>query len=53
VRRVAAWRAYEALVEADGILSGMIFLRVVIPLQVFDVRVIFSENRFPLFGITR
>jgi hypothetical protein len=31
----------------------MIFLRVIIPLYVFGLRVIFSENRFPLFGITR
>jgi hypothetical protein len=34
-------------------LSGMISLRVIIPLSVFVLRVIFSENRFPLFGITR
>jgi len=31
----------------------MISLRVVIPLYVLVLRVIFSENRFPLFGITR
>jgi hypothetical protein len=33
--------------------SGMISLRVIIPLQVLALRVIFSENRYPLFGITR
>jgi hypothetical protein len=33
--------------------SGMILLRVIIPLQVLALRVILSENRFPLFGITR
>jgi hypothetical protein len=41
--------------------SGMISLRVIIPLQVFGLRVIFSKNRFPpriksgagFFGITR
>jgi hypothetical protein len=31
----------------------MIFLRTIIPLQLVVLRVIFSENRFPLFGITR
>jgi hypothetical protein len=31
----------------------MISLPVIIPLYVFVLRVIFSENRFPLFGITR
>jgi hypothetical protein len=31
----------------------MIFLRIIIPLRVLVLRVIFSENRFPLFGITR
>jgi hypothetical protein len=35
--------------------SGMISLRVIIIilLQVLALRVIFSENRYPLFGITR
>src|SRR5262249_28119327 len=33
--------------------SGMLSLRVIIPLQVPVSRVIFSENRLPLFGITR
>jgi len=31
----------------------MISLRVIIPLYVLILRVIFSENGFPLFGITR
>jgi hypothetical protein len=31
----------------------MIFLRVIIPRQVLVLRVIFSEKRLPLFGITR
>jgi hypothetical protein len=30
----------------------MAFLRIAIPLQLIGLRVIFSENRFPLFGIT-
>src|SRR5262249_42301069 len=33
--------------------SGMISPRVIIPLQVLALRVIFAENRYPLFGITR
>ena len=31
----------------------MTFVRIVIPLQLFYWRMIFSENRFPLFGIMR
>jgi hypothetical protein len=33
--------------------SVMTFLRIVIPLQLFVLRMIFSENRYPLFGIMR
>ena len=33
--------------------SGMTFLRIVIPLYLFDLRMIFSENRYPLFRIMR
>jgi len=29
----------------------MTFLRIVIPLYLFDLSMIFSENRYPLFGI--
>jgi len=31
----------------------MTFLRNVIPLYLFDLRMIFSENRYPLFRIMR
>jgi hypothetical protein len=53
VRRVAAWRAYGALVEADGIFERDDFSSSRRPAPSFCVRVISSENRFPLFGITR
>src|SRR5262245_2409982 len=45
----AGWRAGKLAAPT----SAMTFLRIVIPLQVFVLRVISSENRFPLFGITR
>jgi hypothetical protein len=45
------WKSTRRL--QPGGWSGMIFPQVSIPLQGFALRVIFSENRFPLFGITR
>jgi hypothetical protein len=45
----AGWRPGKLAARS----SAMTFLRIVIPLQVFVLRVIFAENRFPLFGITR
>jgi len=30
---------------------GVTFLRIVIPLYLFDLSMIFSENRYPLFRI--
>jgi hypothetical protein len=50
-----AW-SLKTLQEQTIILASqsvMTFLRIVIALQLFVLRMIFSENRSPLFGIMR